>query len=96
MAQRVALMAHDGFARAVWPAHTLFDGDTLFVLATGRVGPPAEPGDANQDHASVRQRATQVNAIGVAAAETVAQAIVRAIRAASPLPAVPAAGELPD
>ena len=32
---RVAEMAHDGMARAVRPAHTMFDGDTLFALATG-------------------------------------------------------------
>lgn len=32
---RVAEMAHDGMARAVRPSHTMFDGDTLFSLATG-------------------------------------------------------------
>lgn len=32
---KVAQMAHDGLARAVRPAHTLFDGDTIFALATG-------------------------------------------------------------
>ena len=31
----VAGMAHDGLARVVRPAHTLFDGDTIFALATG-------------------------------------------------------------
>ncbi|MCY4147071.1 MAG: P1 family peptidase [Chloroflexi bacterium] len=35
--QKVAQMAHDGIARAVNPAHTLFDGDTIFALATGAV-----------------------------------------------------------
>jgi L-aminopeptidase/D-esterase-like protein len=34
---KVAQMAHDGLARAVRPAHTMFDGDTLFALATGEV-----------------------------------------------------------
>jgi L-aminopeptidase/D-esterase-like protein len=33
---RVALMADDGFARAIVPAHTVGDGDTVFALATGR------------------------------------------------------------
>ena len=33
---RVALMADDGIARAVSPAHTIGDGDTVFALATGR------------------------------------------------------------
>ena len=32
---RVAEMAHDGMARAIRPSHTMFDGDTLFSLATG-------------------------------------------------------------
>lgn len=37
-ANKVAQMAHDGLARAVRPAHTMFDGDTIFALATGAVG----------------------------------------------------------
>lgn len=36
-ANKVAQMAHDGLARAIRPAHTLFDGDTIFALATGKV-----------------------------------------------------------
>ena len=36
-ANKVAQMAQDGLARAIRPAHTLFDGDTLFALATGKV-----------------------------------------------------------
>ena len=39
---KVAQMAHDGIAQAVRPAHTMYDGDTLFALATGEV-----PGDVN-------------------------------------------------
>jgi L-aminopeptidase/D-esterase-like protein len=34
-ATRVAEMAHDGYARAIVPSHTPFDGDTIFTLATG-------------------------------------------------------------
>jgi len=34
---KVAQMAHDGLARAVKPAHTLYDGDTIFSLATGQI-----------------------------------------------------------
>lgn len=34
-ATKVAQMAHDGYARAIVPAHTPADGDTIFVLATG-------------------------------------------------------------
>jgi L-aminopeptidase/D-esterase-like protein len=32
---RVALMADDGFARAIAPSHTEGDGDTMFAAATG-------------------------------------------------------------
>jgi putative pantetheine hydrolase len=35
-ARRTAIAAHDGLARALWPAHSLLDGDAVFVLATGR------------------------------------------------------------
>jgi L-aminopeptidase/D-esterase-like protein len=34
-AKRIAMMAHDGLARALRPVHTSLDGDTLFVLSTG-------------------------------------------------------------
>ncbi len=36
-AAKVAQMAHDGLARAVNPAHTMYDGDTLFSLASGEI-----------------------------------------------------------
>jgi len=41
-AAKVARMAHDGFARALYPAHTPYDGDTLFTLATGDLETPVE------------------------------------------------------
>lgn len=34
-ATRIAEMAHDGYARAIFPSHTMGDGDTIFALATG-------------------------------------------------------------
>ncbi|MGI9352125.1 MAG: P1 family peptidase [Rhizobiaceae bacterium] len=37
-AKRLAIAAHDGIARAIWPAHTPMDGDLVFSLATGRSG----------------------------------------------------------
>lgn len=39
---KVAQMAQNGVARAIHPAHTMYDGDTLFALATGQV-----PSDVN-------------------------------------------------
>ena len=38
-ANKMAQMAQDGIARAVRPAHTMLDGDTVFSLATGTAGP---------------------------------------------------------
>jgi L-aminopeptidase/D-esterase-like protein len=78
-ATKVAQMAQDGIARAVRPAHTMLDGDTLFALATGTATPP--PG---------LPPALLVTAIGAAAADAVCLAIARAIRAADPLPGWPA------
>jgi L-aminopeptidase/D-esterase-like protein len=68
---RVAAVAHDGIARAVRPAHTRYDGDTIFCLATGAV----TPGPSGT--APVPALADLVE---VAAAEAVARAIVQAVR----------------
>lgn len=35
---KVAQMAHNGLARAIRPAHTMYDGDAIFALAMGRTG----------------------------------------------------------
>jgi L-aminopeptidase/D-esterase-like protein len=74
-ANKVAQMAQDGIARTVRPAHTLFDGDTLFALATGN-------------------RRADVNLVGAYAAEAVAQAIVRGVRAAEGAGGLPAYRDL--
>ncbi len=62
---KVAQMAHDGLARAVRPAHTLFDGDTIFALATGQIpanvnaiGAYAAEATAQAIRNGVRQSAT--------------------------------------
>ena len=62
--KRVAIMAHDGMARAIRPAHTPFDGDIVFVAASG-CGPLGE------------NRAVEVARIGSAAADCLARAIAR-------------------
>jgi putative pantetheine hydrolase len=73
-AHRVAAVAHDGVARAVRPAHTRYDGDTLFCLATGAV--PAAAGTAGP--ADPRG----VNALADAVEAAAAHAVTRAIAAA--------------
>lgn len=34
---KVAAMAHDGYARSIYPVHTMYDGDTIFSMATGKI-----------------------------------------------------------
>jgi len=41
-ATRLAIAAHDGMARAIYPSHTPFDGDLVFAAATGEK-PLADP-----------------------------------------------------
>jgi L-aminopeptidase/D-esterase-like protein len=67
------MMAHDGIARAVRPAHTPFDGDTIFALASG-----ALQLGGNQ------QRAAHIGRIGSAAADCLARAIARAVHFSDP------------
>lgn len=67
-ATKVAEMAHDGFARAIFPSHTMGDGDTIFALATG-----ARSGDA--DVSLVGGLAAQVVADAVVRAATQATSI---------------------
>ena len=40
---KVAGIGHDGFARGIRPVHTMFDGDTLFTVATGERGADGIP-----------------------------------------------------
>jgi L-aminopeptidase/D-esterase-like protein len=74
-AQKVAELGMFGFARALSPPHTAFDGDTLFALSVGNT-------------------TADITALGLAAAETVARAIVRGVRLATSLPTLPAACDL--
>jgi L-aminopeptidase/D-esterase-like protein len=74
-AAKVASLGMLGFAAALSPPHTAFDGDTLFALSLGQV-------------------AADVTRLGLLAAEAVAQAIVRGVRAATSLPDLPAARDL--
>lgn len=70
-ATKIAEMADDGIARAVSPAHTPGDSDTLFVLGTARLAIDSL-GDAN----------AVVTQIGTAGANAVSRAIVHALLAA--------------
>jgi L-aminopeptidase/D-esterase-like protein len=65
---KLAGVAHDGLARAVRPAHSMFDGDTIFALATGN-GPGASP--------------LEFHALLSAAADCFARAVVHGVLAAA-------------
>jgi len=72
-AKKIAMMAHDGMARAIRPAHTMFDGDIVYCLATGKQPLPGKPGFFT---APVAQT---INELGHAAADCLARAIIRGI-----------------
>jgi L-aminopeptidase/D-esterase-like protein len=74
---RLATLAHDGFARAIRPCHTMSDGDTVFALATGAVELP-ERG---------------LRALEAFTPIAVERAIVKAARAATSLAGVPSAAD---
>ncbi|WP_439526101.1 P1 family peptidase [Roseovarius mucosus] len=68
---RLAVAAHDGFARALVPSHTLMDGDAIFALATGAHTPPDLAAQVMLGHAAACVMARAI-ARGVHAARSVA------------------------
>lgn len=69
-AKRLAIMAHDGFARALWPSHTPIDGDIVFALSTGSVPFGDDP--------------SAMIELGAAGAACMARAIARGVYEATP------------
>lgn len=72
-AQKIAQMAHDGMARAIRPAHTMFDGDTIFCMATNKKELPDTPGFF------AAPKAMALIEVGRAAADCMTRAIIRAV-----------------
>jgi L-aminopeptidase/D-esterase-like protein len=66
--QKLAGIAHDGMARAIRPVHTMFDGDTIFALATC-AGPAPDP--------------MVLHGLLAAAADTFSRAVAHAMLAAT-------------
>jgi len=64
-ATKVAQMAQDGLARAIRPAHTMFDGDTAFALSAGAIA-----ADTNLVGALAADVVTAAILAGVHAAES--------------------------
>ena len=71
-AKQFAVMAQDGLARAIYPAHTTLDGDTVFVAATGR--------------RALKEPVSELTELGAIAANTLARAIARGVYEARALP----------
>ena len=74
--QRLAVSAHDGFARAIWPAHLPMDGDLVFALSTAEL------------RATAVDTETMID-LCAAAASTMSRAIARGVYEASSLPGDP-------
>lgn len=70
-AKRLAMIAHTGMARAIYPVHATTDGDVVYAAATGKK--PIDP----------RSGLTE---LGMVAANTVARAIARGVHSATALP----------
>ncbi|WP_338748439.1 P1 family peptidase [Janibacter alittae] len=73
----LARVGHDGFARALSPVHTAFDGDTVFALSTREQPAPS---------------ALDLMALQAAAADCISRAIVRAVLAAGSIDRTAAGG----
>jgi L-aminopeptidase/D-esterase-like protein len=71
-AMRLAIMAHDGLARAVLPAHAPLDGDTIFAASTGL--------------RSITEPAVELTELGHLAIQVMARAIARGVYEATALP----------
>jgi L-aminopeptidase/D-esterase-like protein len=89
-ARKIAQMAHDGMGRAIRPAHTLFDGDTIFCMATGKRRLPETEG-----FFAARQ-AVALNEVGHAAADCMSRAIIRGVLTARSLAGMIAFRDLED
>jgi len=89
-ARKIAQMAHDGMARAIRPSHTLFDGDTIFCLATCKKQLPETQGFFPSP------KAHAINELGHAAANCMSRAIIRGVLSAKSLGGITAFCDLED
>lgn len=83
--RRMAVAAQDGLARTINPCHTPLDGDTVFALATGAVEVDPDP----TTPASMSPELPLVAAVGAAAAEALAAAVLVGVLAAESVAGIP-------
>ena len=79
-ARRLAIIAQDGLGRAIRPAHTPLDGDTVFTIATGRK--------------NLENPIRDISLLGGYAANSLSRAIARAIYEARSINNIPAYSDL--
>lgn len=83
--KRVAIAGHDGLARAIRPAHSPLDGDTIFALSTGTRSVVTE----SSLPTAFAKDLPVLDAVSAAAAEVVERAIVRALLDATSIAGIP-------
>jgi L-aminopeptidase/D-esterase-like protein len=83
--RRVAVAAHDGLARTIRPCHTPLDGDTVFALATGAIEVAPDP----TTPASMSPETALITAVGAAAADCLARAVLVGVLAAESVAGIP-------
>ncbi|MCG7597883.1 P1 family peptidase [Mycobacterium sp. PSTR-4-N] len=83
--RRVAVAAQDGLARTIRPCHTPLDGDTVFALATGAVDVEPDP----TIPASMSPEVPLMTAVGAAAADVLASAVLAGVLAAGEVAGIP-------
>ncbi|GEE02166.1 hypothetical protein nbrc107696_26120 [Gordonia spumicola] len=86
--RRLAMSGHDGLARAIRPAHSPLDGDTLFAVATG--GRDVDPENAVPIPPGMEPETAVVAALCEASATAVQRAIVNAVVNATSVASIPA------
>jgi L-aminopeptidase/D-esterase-like protein len=83
--RRMAVAAQDGLARTIRPCHTPLDGDTVFALATGAIEVPPDP----TTPASMSPEVPLITALGAAAADCLARAVLVGVLAAESVAGIP-------
>lgn len=92
--QKLAAVSHDGLARAIRPAHSMNDGDTIFGLSTG--GHPLAESHLGSSASllEVGSRTSAFNDLLEAAADVFARACTLAVLRATGLPSLPSYRDL--
>ena len=87
--KRLAVAAQDGLARTIRPAHTPLDGDSVFALATGAIEIEPASMKGAETPAAMSPETKLVTALGIAAADCLARAVMVGVLAAESVAGIP-------